>query len=174
MNGQLRRAIPDKEKVSYSVIQKAASTYPRVGLSMLTGIILVESGGWTFARRYEPGFYRRYFLLRPKKKLVGHIPETVNLTTEIHDRCTSWGLMQIMGETARETGYQGEHFIELCLRPAVCLDIGCQFLTERIEDSISLDKALLAYNGGADPSYPKRVRECANYSYDMLARFFSF
>jgi hypothetical protein len=167
-------SIPDHEKVSYSVIERAARDYPTLPLDIITGLILVESHGWTFARRYEPGFYRRYFMLRPKKKLIGYISKKVSVETEINDRCTSWGLMQVMGETARENGYQGDNFLELLLRPSVCLSIGCAYLQEKVEEAGSLDKGLLAYNGGGDPSYPARVRLCASYPKEQLATFFRF
>src|SRR5579862_3189197 len=52
--------------------------------------------------RYEPAFYDRY------------MARMTNISaTEAHARATSWGLMQLMGETAREEGYTG-YLPQLC------------------------------------------------------------
>jgi len=91
------------------------------------------------AVREEPGFYRRYV-----------VP---NLTTRRQKReqwqlATSWGLLQVMGQVARERGFTGKYIPQL-LDPSLGLYYGCKHLIwsqERGDGSWS--QALAAYNGG--------------------------
>jgi hypothetical protein len=107
------------------------------------------------ATRYEPGFFARYeanqFLPMDEKQ----------------GRARSYGLMQIMGETAREIGFRGD-FNQL-YTPESGLEFGCIWLLNRmhlalkraspnIPDSDTLWRAtLLLWNGGSDLAYPSRV-----------------
>lgn len=103
-----------------------------------------ESAWEPGAARFEPAFLRRY--VEPLK---------FSLLEEL-DRSTSWGLMQIMGQTAVEFGFVGR-----------CSDLrdpeqgvlwGCKKLQRCyfIHGAID-DTALLAYNGGGNPEYGKEV-----------------
>lgn len=112
-----------------------------------------ESGGWIpWATRYEPLFFDKYV-----QPLVN--TGVVHTMSEANARATSWGLMQIMGQTARELGFTGKYLSELC-DPDVGLDLGCKkfgnCLTESGGDST---KAMLRYNGGGDASYPDLVKD---------------
>jgi soluble lytic murein transglycosylase-like protein len=106
-----------------------------------------ESGGWNpWAIRYEPAFEKKYDPADP-----------VKLPTEHYSRAFSFGLMQIMGETARELGFAGPYITQLC-SPDVGLEYGCRKL-KRCVDAHPGDTraALLAYNGGSNPQYPDLV-----------------
>ena len=139
--------------------QKAAlnATLPLV---MVRGVVLQESGGNPFAVRYEPGFYERYL----KDKSVDFVPSGCSRDTERIGRSISWGLMQIMGETARCVGFRG-WFGEL-LMPETGLAWGCAYLA-RLRDRYlargGWPGVLRAYNGGpgnwANPAnhYPDAV-----------------
>ena len=107
-----------------------------------------ESGGWnTWAARYEPAFFKRY--IHPAH------PDTP--TTEEIDAAESFGLMQIMGCTARELGFKGKYFTELC-DPGVGIEYGCRKLNKCIAAHPGdVSAALLAYNGGSNPAYPALV-----------------
>lgn len=113
-------------------------------ISIVRGIVCQESAGKPKATRYEPAFFRRYVL-----PISGLTPE------EAKGRATSWGLMQVMGQTARELGFKGK-FEEL-LDPAVGLYWGCRYLNKqksRYYERHGWSGVLAAYNGGSP-----RVRE---------------
>lgn len=105
-----------------------------------------ESSWNPWSTRYEPGFFHRYI-------------EPLNLPGgEAFMRATSWGLMQIMGQTARELGFDGRFITELC-DPDTGLEYGCRKLKHCLDAKAGdVDKALLMYNGGGDLHYPERVK----------------
>lgn len=106
-----------------------------------------ESSGWhEFSVRYEPRFYSRYI-----EKMIGLSP------TEKAMRSTSFGLMQVMGQVAREAGFDGEFLTELLDAP-IGLDYGCRKLANSMSRSGGdVRAALLLYNGGGNPNYPDLV-----------------
>jgi|SRR5579872_1371735 len=112
-----------------------------------------ESEGWNpWAIRYEPAFYERYI-----QPLVNN--GSIRTLTKAQARSTSWGLMQIMGQTARELGFSGKFLSEL-LDPDTGMDYGCKKL-QKCLDSFAGNtvNALLKYNGGSDPAYPHLVQD---------------
>lgn len=104
-----------------------------------------ESEWDPWAMRYEPGFRSRYVA-----------PLGLPPTAEVA-RSTSWGLMQVMGQCARELGYV-EQLPKLCA-PDVGLYWGCREFARKLKEAggDNLEKALLEYNGGANPAYPYDV-----------------
>lgn len=105
-----------------------------------------ESGWNVWAVRYEPGFYARYI---SSMKGLG--------ATEMTMRATSFGLMQVMGQTAREFGFDAAYLTELC-DPATGLRYGCKKLSREMDKANgSMAAALLGYNGGGDTAYPAQV-----------------
>lgn len=118
---------------------------------LVAGIVITESSGNPNAVRYEPAFRAKYL---PAKKY----PEK-----EARGRATSWGLMQIMGETARTLGFSGP--FETLLDPVNSLAWGCAYLA-RLKDRYPKDSwetLCRAYNAGpgnrydAANSYPQKV-----------------
>lgn len=106
-----------------------------------------ESVGWQqYAVRYEPGFYDRY------------ISGMHGLTqTEKTMRATSFGLMQIMGQTAREFGFSG-HFLTELFDPETAILYGCKKMKREVDKhNGDVRAALLGYNGGGNPDYPDLV-----------------
>ena len=121
----------------------AASTH-NLEYSLVAAVIEQESNWHPWALRYEPAFYLRYI-----------VPLKLS-PTEGHSRSFSWGLMQVMGQVARELGYNGD-FPRLC-EPSVGLEWGCLHLAKKIKaHSGNLVESLLAWNGGANLSYPDEV-----------------
>ena len=113
--------------------------------NLIQATILVESSGNPFATRFEPAFYDRYI----KNKPFSFIPPGCSKDTEAIGRATSWGLLQIMGETARCIGFRG-WFGEL-LTPEVGLEWGCRYLArlrDRFFESGGWEVVCRAYNGG--------------------------
>jgi soluble lytic murein transglycosylase-like protein len=105
-----------------------------------------ESGWDPFAIRYEPAFERKYDPVDPVKNPTEHFA-----------RAFSWGLMQLMGETARELGFAGKYLDELS-DPLVGIEFGCRKLAKCMAAHPGDARAaLLAYNGGANAQYPDLV-----------------
>lgn len=138
-------------------VELAKSIAARYGLdpALVCAVCHHESAGWnTWASRHEPAFYVKY--VEPIKDLKTFGP-TCSKVTERMLRATSFGLMQVMGQVARERGFTGEYLTELC-DPAAGIEIGCMELARRMKNANGdVTKALLAYNGGGNPKYPELV-----------------
>lgn len=139
-------------------------------VNLITAIVSVESDFNPAAIRYEPDFFVRYIAGRSFKAVFPCSKET-----EAHARAMSWGLMQVMGQTARERGFSGTFLSELCV-PAVGLYCGCQHLTylrSRYEDSYGIEGVVAAYNAGSprknhtgqfiNQAYVEKVREAGGF-----------
>ena len=132
--------------------------------ALVRAMVMVESGGDTFATRYEPGFYEKYIRNDGSVKAFG----ACSLQTERVLRATSFGLMQVMGQVARERGYLGPFLTSLC-DPDTGLQFGCLHLAafRRRFAGLGWDAVCAAYNGGAgavrgqhdfrNPEYPAKV-----------------
>lgn len=130
--------------------------------SLVCAVIEQESAWNTWAVRYEPGFLSRYVApLYTSGKFSA---------TEAYTRSMSWGLMQVMGQVAREFGFGEASLPELC-DPAIGIDIGCKILAKRLDRSKGdVPAALQAWNGGADPNYAAEVlARTRNYSSKPVA-----
>jgi len=102
---------------------------------LICGIIYTESTFDSDAKRYEPKFYDRYI---KKMKLEKE---------EAEWRATSWGLMQILGQTARENGYRG--YREDLADPVVNLYYCCKFFVRLLRRyNGNKEHAISAYNQG--------------------------
>jgi len=113
--------------------------------SVVCAIIEQESDWNPAAVRYEAAFYNRYIA-----------PMNLLDSDEAHKRATSFGLMQIMGETAREHGYPGP--LEHLLEPATGLEWGCIHFASLLKKAGGdVYAALLHYNGGSNTLYPGQV-----------------
>ncbi len=123
----------------------AHNLYPQ----LVCAVCEQESGWDPWALRYEPAFFSRYVApLFTNNKIDA---------TEAYARGTSWGLMQVMGQVARERGFEGRFLSALC-DPATGLAIGCAVLAHKLVAAEgNVQKALLLWNGGANPAYPTEV-----------------
>lgn len=111
---------------------------------LVCAVVEQESDWIPQSIRYEDGFYQRYIV-----KLNLH-------PTEARARAFSWGLVQVMGQVAREEGFNG-HLVDLC-QPAVGLDRGCVHLAKKLtEHHGDVTLGLLAWNGGSNQMYPQEV-----------------
>lgn len=143
---------PDKDK--RVLAEKAARLLNgEIDADLILAVIYTESGGDPWAMRYEPGFYERYVLeLSAKEGLT---------QTEARARATSWGLMQVMGQVARELGYKKPYLAALC-DPWDGIWFGSKHLARKIK-LYGFEGGISAYNHGqpakdlsADP-YLKKV-----------------
>lgn len=123
---------------------------------LLAAVIHQESSGNPWAIRYEPAFFRRYLEAKTRKTLEGYVPTRCSFETELRSRAYSYGLLQLMGQVARERGFRGEFLTEL-LDPATNLKWGSEFLQTLLLKHQNTEKALLRWNGGGDPDYGKKV-----------------
>lgn len=130
---------------------------------LIAAIIQVESAGNPFAIRFEPAFYG--MVQREGFKT----PAGVSRPTELNARCFSWGLMQIMGQVARERGFAESYLSALC-DPETGIRWGCRQLARcrsRFFERFGWPAVTAAYNGGfgavkqdgsfTNPHYPKAV-----------------
>jgi len=125
--------------------------------ALVCAVIEQESAWNPWAVRYEPAFLSRYVApLYTSGKLSA---------TEAYTRAMSWGLMQVMGQVAREFGFMESSLSELN-DPATGIEFGCRILAARLARAKGdVPAALLAWNGGANANYPSEVLARArNYS----------
>jgi soluble lytic murein transglycosylase-like protein len=121
--------------------------------ALVCAIVEQESSWDAHAIRFEPAFRARYVA-----------PLRLPLTEEIA-RSISWGLMQVMGQVAREFGFTETSLAELCA-PEIGIEFGCRVLAARLARAKGdVPAALLAWNGGAHANYPAEVlARTRNYS----------
>lgn len=103
------------------------------------------------AQRYEPGFYARYIQDRPKDDLGGHWPSP-GLMPEAEERAaraTSYGLLQVMGQVARELGFVGISLHFALCDPETGVKFGAQHFSNKLKRYKDLGAALSAYNAGS-------------------------
>lgn len=123
-------------KTDYRTEIRAAAAQWGLDPLLLEAQVLVESGGYTDAFRFEQGFWMNY--LKNKAEWAGQNARRVS---------SSYGLMQIMYPVAKEIGFVGKP--EELFIPEVGLWWGCKKLKQLIEWADGdMQKALVAYNGG--------------------------
>lgn len=124
---------------------------------LVCAVVEQESAWNPWAMRWEGAFFQKYVMpLYTAKKIS---------VTEAYARGFSWGLMQVMGEVAREFDFTGLYLSELC-DPAVGLEFGCRRLAKALAKAQGDQAAaLLGWNGGANVNYPAEVlARVENYS----------
>jgi hypothetical protein len=129
---------------------------PQYGLraDIVLCIILQESGGNTLANRIEES-YVDILKGKTRDQLSGWTPgpkDVPNLKTEKYNRSQSWGLMQVMGETARWCAKVTAPYLTALLEPECGVDTGCKVLSHYLKKHGTYDKALAAYNAGVPTS----------------------
>lgn len=116
---------------------------------IVAAIVYQESKGNPFAIREERGFFNQYLAAKTSRTLSGFVPppHICSFDTEIRSRSYSWGLMQVMGESARFLGFKGNYLSEL-VRIDVNLRYGCQYLKYLLDlKNGNYREAIAAYNG---------------------------
>ena len=117
--------------------------------ALVCAVIEQESGWNPWAMRYEPAFFTRYVAPLYTNNRIS--------ASEAYARGFSWGLMQVMGQVAREAGFDAPFLSALC-DPEQGLAIGCQILQKKLAAAGSdVTRGLLAWNGGANASYAAAV-----------------
>lgn len=118
--------------------------------SLVAAICEVESAWQTHAIRFEPGFLRAHVPDEPKR-----FGPAITVETERMARATSWGLMQVMGQTARELACQEQYLSMLC-GPDLGIYFGCRYLASRRDRfrDLGADAWIAAYNAGTPRQEP--------------------
>ena len=113
--------------------------------ALVCAVVEQESAWDAHAIRYEPGFRARYVA-----------PLELQPTEEIA-RSISWGLMQVMGQVAREHGFQRPFLSALC-DPSAGLTFGCIALAAKLAAAGgNVSRGLALWNGGGNPDYAAQV-----------------
>ena len=117
--------------------------------ALVCAVVEQESAWNPWAIRYEPHFFAKYVASLYTNNKVS--------ASEAYARGFSWGLMQVMGQVAREAGFEPVFLSALC-DPEQGLAIGCRVLRKKIEAAGGdVTRGLLAWNGGANALYAAQV-----------------
>jgi soluble lytic murein transglycosylase-like protein len=132
-----------------ALAQRAAEAHA-LWPELVCALVEQESGWNPWALRYEPAFYEKYIAPQIARGPIADV-------TESRARAFSWGLMQVMGQVAREHGFADASLASLC-DPAVGLEIGCRvFATKLAAAEGNVTRALLLWNGAGNRDYPAAV-----------------
>lgn len=135
---------------------KAAATKWSLDPLLVAAFIGTESGGLASRTRYEKGFR---WLVEPAKFAANlGITEETEVIAQAH----SYGLMQVMGGTARGLGYSG-FLVDLC-QVDLGLLWGCNYLSHCMARWPVLEEAISAYNAGS-PRDQNKDGQLDNHSY---------
>jgi hypothetical protein len=127
-------------------IRQTAQRY-ELDAELLIAQVLIESSGKADAFRFEPAYYERYIRTNPHARGARYGPLAA----------CSYGLLQIMLETACELGFQGLPW--QLFDPAIGLDWGAKYLRTLYDTcGKDMERALVAYNGGLGAALKKPYR----------------
>jgi soluble lytic murein transglycosylase-like protein len=135
--------------VQLVALARRAAAAQALDPALVCAVVEQESGWNPWAMRYEPAFFAKYVAnLYTNNKISA---------SEAYARGFSWGLMQVMGQVARETGFDAAFLSALC-DPEQGLATGCKVLRKKFNAMAGdMTRALLAWNGGANPAYAAQV-----------------
>ena len=131
------------------LLARRAATAQSLDSALVCAIVEQESAWNPWAMRYEPLFFAKYVASLYTNNKVS--------ASEAYARGFSWGLMQVMGQVAREAGFDALFLSALC-DPEQGLTAGCKILRKKF-DAMAGDttRALLAWNSTNDATYPSKV-----------------
>lgn len=137
----------------------------QINPKVIEAIISVESATWSpTVAKYEKNFTNIY-----RADLFAKMFK-VSLATEITLQKFSWGIMQIMGGTARDLGFN-EWIPDLC-KPEIGIHWGCEYFQKRCMDYVDLKDQIATYNAGSVRR--KSNGEYTNQEYvDKVMSFFT-
>lgn len=134
------------EQQQWVELAKEAAREAQIDPILFCAIVEQESGWDTWAIRYEPDFFNRYIAA-----------QTSLHPTEARARAFSYGLCQVMGQVAREHGFDGKWLTEMC-DPKIGLPVGAEVFASKLKAAQEdVTKALLKWNGGSNILYPNQV-----------------
>jgi hypothetical protein len=107
---------------------------------LISAIIIKESGGNKYAQQYQPD-YPYVYRVSEFARSIG-----CSYSTELHMQRTSWGLMQIMGATARYLGFSG--WFGQLIDPETNIRFGARQLSKLLKTYGLESDVISAYNQG--------------------------
>jgi soluble lytic murein transglycosylase-like protein len=130
-------------------LARKAAAVQSLDPGLVCAVVEQESGWNPWAMRYEPAFFTKYVASLYTNNKVS--------ASEAYARGFSWGLMQVMGQVAREAGFDALFLSALC-DPEQGLAVGCKVLRKKLDAAAGdTNRALLAWNGGGNPNYAAQV-----------------
>lgn len=118
---------------------------------VVTCIVIQESKCDTFAWRWEEKFYANHLANKERNELAGWVPALGALPTledERLQRSCSYGLMQVLGDTARWLGKVVAPFLTVLCDPDRGVAVGCTVLAYYLGRAKGDYRAALkGYNG---------------------------
>jgi soluble lytic murein transglycosylase-like protein len=130
-------------------LARKAAAVQALDPGLLCAVVEQESAWNPWAMRYEPAFFTKYVASLYTNNKIS--------VSEAYARGFSWGLMQVMGQVARETGFDALFLSALC-DPEQGLAVGCKVLRKKFDVAAGdATHALLAWNGGGNPNYAAQV-----------------
>lgn len=128
-------------------IELSARRY-RLPAALIAGVIQQESVWEPWAERTEPAYLRKPSIRRAARTWSADHNGIPSYQTELGDRSRSMGLMQPMGELAREQGF-ADRYLSALFVPANSIDQGAKLLKKLLvkyhNDTLA---AISAYNQG--------------------------
>lgn len=128
---------------------EAAAARDALPPALIAAVIQEESRFDPWATRSEPRYLRNRAVRLAASRFVKLHPRGATAFTELVDRSRSYGLMQVMGETAREQGFAPPFLAELYL-PRNAIAHGAMLLSQLLRryhnDTLA---AISAYNQGS-------------------------
>src|ERR1700681_1379726 len=105
------------------LLARRAAAAQSLDPALVCAVVEQESAWNPWAIQYEPLFFAKYVASLYTNNKVG--------ATEAYARGFSWGLMQVMGQTARERGLASQFLSALC-DPGTGLAVGCRILKHKL------------------------------------------
>lgn len=128
----------------------------KLDVDLVAAVIAQESTGLQYSQRVERGFWARY-ADGIRRFVRGTADEADDFWSKFPDiYSSSYGLMQVMLQTAAEAGFTYRFPGEL-FDPERNIIAGCMILARHLRATKDERQALLRYNGGGNPSYPDDV-----------------
>jgi hypothetical protein len=115
--------------------------------ALLAAFIQEESQWNQWAVRTEPHYLRKKKIIAEAKQWSRNFKGLPSWQTELWARSTSFGVMQVMGQVAREQGFRRRYLTEL-ITPFHSLDEGAKHLLTKIRRYRDTLSAISAYNQG--------------------------
>lgn len=120
---------------------------------LVQALIAQESGGNPWASRVEPGYLANEVVKREAQAWSQRHHGVPTTQTELYLRSSSFGLLQIMGQVARENGFAPRYLTAL-YDPMTNLELGCRLLQRRKIKAASLEHLILMWNAGIGSKPP--------------------
>ncbi len=154
------------DRTAYTSLIHQISNSSGLPFALLEAQVLAESGGDPNAFKYENNYFERYILSNPHAKAAQYVCLAA----------CSYGLLQIMLETAMEIGFTDRP--ERLFAPMIGLSFGAKQMSNLWKAAGGTDTdyrtALASYNGGAtmltlaESSWPVPVQSYVSRVYSLV------